>query len=547
MKKIVFLICAVCITTASFAISAGDDELSIKNKAKAELAKQKMFGGRYKEALVMFDEILAEHANNGPMLYYAADCHYKLGEVDKAQELLEKGKGVAKPANETFMLLGQIYQSSGKADQALELYNTYKSKATPKEVLENNTEVLINQCQNAKKMTATPVDVKIENLGQNVNSKQDDKAPAITADGKKIFFNSRRPQETDSPLDVEGDGKYFENIYFTTWDSVKQAWGEADEVPGQVNQPGTHSACTGISADGKQIFIYKNDLKSAEARGGDIFVSKVMNNKWKTPTPFGKPISTTYWEGGACISPDGKTLYFVSECPNFGKEKGHGGADIWMIQKISKTEWGKPVNLGPEVNTPYQEAGIFIAPDGKTLFFCSNGPNSMGDYDVFRTINEGGKWSKPENLGYPINSIKRDGPLVLSANPKYAYFSSDRPGGFGENDIYRIDLQDYCILEKDFKRHEANSLSILTGMVRDGVSGNGIEGAEITFSTEAGEKVSSFTTHESGDYLITLKGGVTYKVKIVKKGYKDAEEKVNLPLNKTGEAYKLEKQFLLNK
>jgi hypothetical protein len=546
MKKIVLLICVSLIASASFAFTPGDDELSIKNKAKVELAKQKLYGGQYKAALAMFNEILVDHPTSGVTLYYAADCNYKLGDVDKAQELLEKGKASPKPSNETFLLLGQIYQSSAKTEKAIAEYTAYKAKATPKEALENNVEVFITQCNNAVAMTAKPVDVKIENLGQTVNSKQDDKAPAITADGKKIFFNSRRPQETDSPLDVEGDGKYFENIYFTTWDSAKHAWAEADEVPGQVNQIGTHSACTGISADGKQIFIYKNDLKSAEARGGDIFVSKVMNNKWKTPTPFGKPISTTYWEGGACISPDGKTLFFVSECPSFGKEKGHGGADIWMVQRISKTEWGKPVNL-TDVNTPYQEAGIFLAPDGKTLFFCSNGPNSMGDYDVFRTINEGGKWSKPENLGYPINSIKRDGPLVLSANPKYAYFSSDRPGGFGENDLYRIDLQDYCILEKDFKRHEANALSILTGMVRDGISGTGIDGVDISFTSESGEKVSSITTGETGEYLITLKGGVAYTVKITKKGYKDSEEKVNLPLNKTGEAYKLEKQFLLNK
>jgi len=240
-------------------------------------------------------------------------------------------------------------------------------------------------------------------------------------------------------------------------------------------------------------------------------------------------------------------LFFLSECPSFGKEKGFGGSDIWMIQKISKTEWGKPVNLGPQINTQYQEVGIFLAPDGKTLFFCSNGPNSMGDYDIFRTINEGGKWSKPENLGYPINTIKSDGPLSLSANAHYAYLSSDRPAGFGENDIYRVDLMDYAILEKDFKKHEANTLSILTGMVREGVSGTGIEGVEVSFYSETGEKISSITTGETGEYLITLKGGVTYTVKITKKGFKDLEEKVNLPLNKTGEAFKLEKQFLLNK
>ncbi|HXB39377.1 MAG TPA: tetratricopeptide repeat protein, partial [Bacteroidia bacterium] len=415
MKKILLLICVSLIASLSLAFMPGDDELSIKNKAKAEVAKQKMYGGQYKAALVMFEEILKEHPGNGGMLYYAADCSYKLGDKDKALTLLEKAKASVRPNPETFLLLGQIYESDGKTDAALAEYNTFKTKASVSELKESNVDVLISHCNNAKTLMAKPVDVKIENLGQNVNSKYDDKGPAITADGKKLFFNSRRPQGTDDAVDVEGDGKYFENIYFTTWDTTKQMWNEVDEVPGQVNQEGTHSACTGISPDGKQIFIYKNDLKDPNARGGDIFVSKVMNNKWKTPEPFGKPVNTSYWEGGACISPDGKTLYFVSESPKYGKEKGFGGADIWLVHRISKTEWGKPENLGHDVNSPYQEAGIFLAPDGKTLFFCSNNPNSMGDYDIFRTINEGGKWSKPENLGYPINSVRRDGPLVIAA------------------------------------------------------------------------------------------------------------------------------------
>lgn len=547
MKKIVLFICVCLVAALSFAFMPGDDELSIKNKAKAELAKQKLYGGQYKSALAMFNEILADHPGNGSMLYYAAECNYKLGEKDKAQELLEKAKSAAKPNVEAFLLLGQIYEADGKTDQALAEYNTYKAKATEPEQKDSNVDLYISHCNNAKVMMAKPVDVKVENLGSNVNSKFDDKGPAITADGKKLFFNSRRPQGTDDPVDVEGDGKFFENVYFTTWDTTKQMWNEVDEVPGQINQQGTHTACTGISPDGKQIFIYKNDLKDPNARGGDIYVSKVMNNKWKHPEPLGKPVNTSYWEGGACISPDGKTLYFVSENPKYGKEKGYGGADIWMVQRISKTEWGKPVNLGPEINTPYQEAGIFLAPDGKTLFFCSNNPNSMGDYDIFRTINENGKWSKPENVGYPINSVRRDGPLVVAANARYAYFSSDRPGGFGENDLYRADLSNYSLLDKGFSKKSGDVLSIMTGLVRDGFEGKPVEGAEVTFTSESGEKISSVSTNENGEYHMTLKGGTTYVVKIHKDGFKDAEEKVNLPAGKGGDAYKLEKQFLLNK
>lgn len=546
MRKIFAFVCVSLLTCLSLAFIPGDDELNIKNKAKAELAKQKLYGGQYQSALAMFNEILVEHPGNGNILYYAADCHFKLGHRDKARECLEKAKSSAKTSPETFLLLGQIYHADGKVDEALAEYNTYKARGVAAEVSQSFVDTYISQCNTAKTLMAKPVDVKIENLGQHINSNFDDKSPSVTLDGKKLYFNSRRPVNTDDPVDVEGDGQHFENIYYASWDSAKAMWSEASEIPGQINERGVHSACTGISQDGKQIFIYKNNLMDNKSRGGDIFISKVMNNKWKTPEAVGKPVNTTYFESGACISPDGKTLYFVSESPKYGKQKGYGGADIWMVQRISKTEWGKPVNLGPEINTPYQEGGIFLAADGKTLFFCSNGPNSMGDLDIFRTVNENGTWSKPENLGYPINTVLRDGPMCLSVNGKTAYFSSTRPGGFGENDVYMIDLKDYALLEKGFAKRADNALSIIGGMVRDGFEGKGVEGAEVVFSDESGTQVASVTTSETGEYVITLKGNVTYTVKVTKKGYKPTEEKVKLPLGKS-DAFRLEKQFLLNK
>jgi tetratricopeptide (TPR) repeat protein len=543
MKKLLFILFLAGIFSLSHATTSiiDDEQLSVMAKAKVELAKQKMYGGQVKVALNMFKEVLQESPKNSTVLYFAADCCYKLGDYDNALKYLETGKTSTNPKASIFYLLGVIYQANGKTDEALTEFTTYKSKASSSDIKENNPDVYISQCNNAKRMMASPVQVTIENLGQTVNSKYEDKGPAITADGKKLFFNTRRPESPEAPLDAEGDGKYFENIYVTIWDSAKQEWAVADEIPGQINQKNSHVACTGISADGKQIFIYKNDLNDPESRGGDIFVSKVVNNKWKTPEPFGKPINTGYWEGGACISPDGKTLYFTSE-----RKGGFGHSDIWMAKRKTKTEWEAPVNIGAVVNSEYDEAGLFLAPDGKTLFFCSNGPNSMGSYDIFRTVYENEKWSKPENLGYPLNTTKRDGPLVLGADVRYAYISSDRLGGFGENDIYKIDLKEYAILEKNFKKHSDNTLSIIKGLVRDGFEGKPIEGAEILFTNEAGEKVS-LITNETGEYLITLKGDAVYQVKVSKAGLKPTEEKITLPVNKTGDIFTLEKQFLLNK
>ncbi|MDP2385516.1 MAG: carboxypeptidase regulatory-like domain-containing protein [Bacteroidota bacterium] len=517
-------------------------DLGALDKAKLERGKQKLFGQKYKEALAIFKEILTTNATDGPTLYYAAECHYRLGENNEALDYLKKGKESPNVKNETFFLLGSIYLKDGKIDEALAEFNAYKSKASEKNMNEVDAEVYISHCNNAKKLMESPVNVKIDNAGNLINSQFDDKAPSISADGKKLVFSSRRPETTDAPMDIEGDGKYFEDIYISSWDSAGAKWNAAEPVPGQVNVDGAHDACTGMSADGKQIFIYRNNINDPESRGGDIFVSKVNNNKWKTPESLGKPINSSYWEGGACVSPDGKTIFFTSE-----RKGGLGHSDIWMVTRKTKTEWNKPVNMGAEINTSFDEGGMFLSPDGKTLFFCSNGPNSMGGQDIFRTILENGTWSKPVNLGYPINTFRDDKTFTISADAKVAYFASNREGGLGETDIYKVDLMDYAVLQKDFKKMTGNELSILKGMIRDGFEGKGLDGAEVELTTESGDKVTSTVTNEMGEYFFSVKGGTTYKIKISKKGFIDTNETINLPMGNNGETASLEKQFLLNK
>ena len=216
-----------------------------------------------------------------------------------------------------------------------------------------------------------------------------------------------------------------------------------------------------------------------------------------------------------------------------------------MVERKNKKEWGKPVNLGSNVNSEYDEAGMFLAPDGKTLFFCSNGPNSMGSYDVFKTVLENGTWSKPINLGYPINSSAKEGQLTISADAKFAYLSSDRKGGLGESDLYKIDLKDYAILEKDGKKKTSNGLSILKGVIRDGYEGYGLPDVEVVLSDEKNSVVASTNTNENGEYFFTLKGG-DYTLTIKKKGFKEQTEKINLAQSTT-ETISLEKGYLLKK
>jgi hypothetical protein len=217
-----------------------------------------------------------------------------------------------------------------------------------------------------------------------------------------------------------------------------------------------------------------------------------------------------------------------------------------MVKRVTKKEWGKPENLGADINSPYDEVGIFLAPDGKTLFFCSDGHSSMGGHDVFKTTLENGKWTKPVNLGYPINTGGKDGPFVLSADAQTGYLASDRNGGLGGTDIYKVDLGSYAVLEKDGKKKEFSGLSILKGVVRDGYEGYGLPEADLLFKDAAGQEAGSTSTNENGEYFITLKGGSNYTVSVKKKGFKDTSETFELKQGKN-EAFVLVKEFLLKK
>jgi tetratricopeptide (TPR) repeat protein len=534
MNKIIISVLLLLNVVFANAIDAAD-------QVKMVLAKQKLLAGQFIGALNIYKEVLQKNPNDAVVLHYVGYCHFELKKYDLALDFLKKALATNKDVKpETHLILGKMYLSDEKIEDALTAFNFYKNAAKSKDAGYEDVDVLIAHCNNAKNLMATPINVKINNLGTAINSKYDDQTPCISADGKKLVFNSRRPETTDSPTDIEGDGKYFQDIFISNWDTVNKKWLPAEDVPGNINTP-AHDACTSISPDGKQIFIYKNDLSDNESRGGDIFVSKVVNNKWKSPEALGKPINTSYWEGGACVSPDGKTLYFISE-----RKGGYGRADIWKVERISRNEWGKPVNLGPEINSEYDEVGAFLAPDGKTLFFSSNGKGSMGSYDIFKTSLENGKWTKPVNVGYPINTVYKDGPLVISADAQTAYFASERKGGLGESDIYSADLSEYGILEKDGKKKMNSELSILKGIIRDNFEGSAVASSDIQIIDAEGKNIASTLSNENGEYFLTLKGGVIYTVKISKKGYKTIEEKVEL---KTGKAdtFTLEKQFMLSK
>ncbi|MFM2286669.1 MAG: hypothetical protein RLZZ543_2166 [Bacteroidota bacterium] len=405
----------------------------------------------------------------------------------------------------------------GQLPKAIEEYQHFIENSPKKNDDTEEATALLDQCRRAVDMMSKPVNVKIRNIGDAINSEYPEYNPSVSADGKTLIFTSRRPESTGKLVDPE-DGKFYEDIYISVRDSITGKWLEASNLPGSLNT-NTHDANMTLSPDGSQIFVYRN---MGYKGSGQLFVSKkARSGKWSAAKEVEGDVNTSYFESSACISPDGKTLYFVSERPR----GGYGMGDIYMAKKKSKTEWGDAVNLGSIVNDEYDQIGLFMHPDGKTLYFASNSPKSLGGYDIFKTTIENGKCTPPENLGYPINTTGDERFFALSTDGRLAWFSSNRDGGTGDLDIWEIDFN---ALIETAKVKEAEvpvqvpkgpPLSILNGRVIDSDAGQIIE-TEISITDKENGKVVNVSSDENGDYFITLEGERTYIMEIKNPAYK---------------------------
>ena len=281
------------------------------------------------------------------------------------------------------------------------------------------------ECASGKKLKDNPRNFIVTNLGQVVNSPFEDYAPVLTADEKLLVFTSCRPAG-NLKAQKSFDGKYFEDIFFTNQADGK--WVPPQNIGGPINTP-FHDSALALSADGKKLFLYTDENQ------GDVLVSEFADGKWGTPRPLPPPINSPYHESSISISSDGKKIFIASERPG-----GWGGSDIYVIEKNEAGQWGTAMNLGPSINSQWDEDSPFLSFDGKILYFSSRGHDSMGGFDIFRSLQKSNQWSEAENLGFPINTPGNDIYFVSTKDGKRAYYSSIREEGLGADDIYLITL-----------------------------------------------------------------------------------------------------------
>lgn len=381
----------------------------------------------YNEALPLYLRLSNKYPENDNINYKIGVCYLNnIYEKEKSISYLERAvtdinpkykdnnfKETSAPL-ESLFALGNAYRINNQLDKAIETYQQFKQQADPAIYDHDLIEEQIIACNNALDMKTRPVDLDLINLGDRINTRFADINPVLSGDETKMVYIQQQ-QFYDAVFyseKVDGEWSYPRNI-------IPELGVDEDAYP------------TALSYDGTILLIYRSDNFI-----GDLYYSEFSNGSWSTLIKLNDNINTKYWESHACLTKNSDTLYFTSN-----RKGGYGGLDIYYSVKDPSGEWGTAVNLGPVINSKYNEETPFITADGKTLYFSSYGHYNMGGYDIFYSNRlDENTWSAPMNAGYPINTTEDDIFFHPVQNGNFAYFPRFLEGSLGFADIYIIEI-----------------------------------------------------------------------------------------------------------
>lgn len=491
------------LVTASITVSAQNLGKGWKKDKKGQeqffVAEELYYNQSYLLALEIYRELEVKYPNADILNFRIGVCLlYKTDEVDKSTGYLMAVKEKNPKALDIDFYIARSYHLNGEYEKSLEyLGQVLQSKKTSPET-RKLAERLKRYNENAIELEKNPLNVKITNVGQPINTESSEYVPCVTSDDSVMLYTYVGEASIGGlqsyPGMPDSAGIYFEDIHMSKRN--KNDWTTPEPLDNHINTAG-HDAAVGLSNDGQTLIIYKD-----ESGGGDLFLSHLNGEEWSMPEAIQGEVNTGAWEGHATFSEDMRTMYFASE-----RSGGYGGRDIWTASLMPDGKWGNVRNMGPKINTEEDEDSPFLHPNGMILMFCSQGHNSMGGYDIFQTelIPIDSNWSEPSepvNMGVPINTPGDDKYFVLGLDGRHGYYSSGAAGGYGQQDIYLItgDL-----------RVKDPYICQLTGVVTlDELP----IGADLLVKDDAG-KLKNFYVHansSTGKYLVNLPAGRDYTV-----------------------------------
>lgn len=406
---------------------------------------------------------------------------------------------------EVWINLGRAYMLNNRIEDAVTAFEKFKA-AKPKEV--DKVKRYLENCENAAKFISGPTNVTFQNLGKEINSDEPDYYPFVSADETVLAFTSRRKENVGGKK-VEMDGYHSSDVYYSKIENSN--WTKAVNAGKNINGA-LDEQVVGMRPDGLELYLYLDHID----KFGDLYVSARKDQTTDFPKPkLCDPLINTKVETSGCLNEGGNIMVFAR------RDNINANSDLYVCKKLPNGKWGPAQKLPPSINTPYNEDFPYLSNDCAILYFASEGHNSMGGYDLFKTEwnVEENTFSEPQNLGYPINSTDDDRNICVTPDDRVAYISAFRPGGFGDLDLYRIKFNENDQISK-----------IFTGQVYLGDTIYKPKNYVVSMIvTNAQNKVEyNFTPHsKTGRFVMSLPAGF-YKLTIVSAGYIEYKEEITI-------------------
>jgi outer membrane protein OmpA-like peptidoglycan-associated protein/tetratricopeptide (TPR) repeat protein len=523
--------------SATEAIKKGDGFLNTANDLTYNL---KNSGDNYLLALNEFMKAQSFNPNNAELNFKIGNCLLYTNRKSEALPYLEKAKELD-PKVDVFLdfYLGMAYHLKEDFSSALEYYQRFQANAKSKyvESLGRMLDKRIKECRFGKDLVADPKRVWIDNV-ETINSSFDEVSPCISTDGGLIYFTSNR----DNGHTVKPSGVWDDDIYYTEMEDGK--WSKPKNAGAPLNTDKDETA-TMLYFDGSRILLFK------DVNGNfDILESTRKGSKWSEPESVSPNINTSHHQTHASYEMGARKMFFL-----VGKQKDDEVANnslyfSGVIDKFTK-KWGTPQPVGITINTKFNEGSVYMHPNGEVMYFSSEGHNSMGGYDIFMSIKRQGQWSEPINMGYPINTPYDDMFFAATANGKFAYIASNRDGGKGGFDIYKVtfwgqdkepivDAEDFLLASianpiQDVKPErqvtvDKVNLTVFKGKTVDALTGKPVQASIEIIDNSKSELIETVVTdNESGKFLLALNSGFNYGISVKADGYLFHSENFDIP------------------
>lgn len=466
----------------------------------------------YKDALPLYQQLLRSYPENANFKYRIGQCYINIpGEKEKAISYLEDAVKNINPRYrdgkfreegapyDALYYLANAYRINNQLDKALETYDLFKQNLDPEIYDSTVVNLQIQSCHNAKELMSMPLFIKEKNLGDMINDGNSESYPVISFNEDLLVYSKSLA--------------FYDALLYST--KTNGVWSGPINM-NEILKFDRDIYPTSISKDGQTLYLY-----SSADYDGTIYTTRIENGTWTPLVRLNENINTKYWESHAAISHDDKKLYFTSN-----RKGTYGGLDIYVSKRDTSGNWGPAENLGPVINTPYNEESPFLSQDDKTLFFSSRGHFNMGGYDIFySTFLENNQWSVPLNVGYPLNSTDDDVFFKPMKDGYEGYYAKESNDGFGKEDIYRIEIFSDDHPRKFFVRGMVKVADVLSSF-RDSVK---ISAMNIT---NPDQTLIVYSNPITGEYEFELPQGnyqITYESDAGEKVVRDLELPLTMP------------------